>query len=113
MNRSGSRTSVHSSIRSGHQTFTGKTLVVAASFLATVLCAASAKAQQAPSPTPQFDMLGFIQSATLDDGSMCPNVDPLLVGGTVTLNGITMIVPCNTILQMPATALTWAQLFDP
>ena len=62
---------------------------------------------------PQFDMLGFIQSATLDDGSMCPGVDPALWGGTVTLNGITMTVPCNTILQMPATALTWAQLFDP
>ncbi|TMB30561.1 MAG: hypothetical protein E6J61_12405, partial [Deltaproteobacteria bacterium] len=58
-------------------------------------------------------MLGFIQSATLDDGSMCPGVDPALWGGTVTLNGITMTVPCNTILQMPATWLTWAQLFDP
>jgi len=57
-------------------------------------------------------MLGFIQSATLDDGSMCPGVPPELVGGTVTLNGITMTVPCNTILQMPATWLTWADLFD-
>ena len=81
--------------------------------LATLLFAASTHAQQAPSPTPQFDMLGFIQSATLDDGSMCPGVDPALWGGTVTLNGITMTVPCNTILQMPATWLTWAQLFDP
>jgi hypothetical protein len=78
-----------------------------------LLFAASAHAQQAPSPTPQFDMLGFIQSATLDDGSMCPGVDPALWGGTVTLNGITMTVPCNTILQMPATWLTWAQMFDP
>jgi hypothetical protein len=91
-----------------HKTFVGMTTVA----LATLLCAFAASAQQAPSPTPQFDMLGFIQSATLDDGSMCPGVDPALAGGTVTLNGITMIVPCNTILQMPATALTWAQLFD-
>ncbi|MFL5247338.1 MAG: PKD domain-containing protein [Myxococcales bacterium] len=92
-----------------HQTFVAKKAVA----FATLLCAFAANAQKAPSPTPQFDMLGFIQSATLDDGSMCPGVDRALVGGTVTLNGVTMIVPCNTILQMPATAFTWAQLFDP
>src|SRR4051794_6757471 len=92
-----------------HQTFVASTAVA----LAALLCASAASAQQAPSPSPQFDMLGFIQSATLDDGSMCPGVDPILVGGTVTLNGITMTVPCNTILQLPATAMTWAQLFDP
>jgi len=66
-----------------HQTFIGKMAVA----FATLLCAFAANAQKAPSPTPQFDMLGFIQSATLDDGSMCPGVDRALVGGTVTLNG--------------------------
>jgi hypothetical protein len=78
-----------------------------------LLSAGGAGAQQIPAPTPQFDMLGFIQSATLDAGTMCPQLDPVLWGGTVTLNGVTMIVPCNTILQLPATSLTWAQLFDP
>jgi hypothetical protein len=82
-----------------------------APLLATLLYAGGAGAQQIPSPTPQFDTLGFIQSATLD-GSRCPQIsDKLLWGGTVTINGIKMIVPCNTILQMPANTITWAQLF--
>src|SRR4051812_8876093 len=76
-----------------------------------LLCAGSAGAQLNPSPTPQFDSAGFIQAATLD-GSRCPAVtDPILWGGTLTLNGIKMVVPCNTILQMPANTITWAQLF--
>ena len=31
----------------------------------------------------------------------------------MTVNGVEIIIPCNTILQMPATSLTWAELFDP
>ncbi len=53
-----------------------------------------------------FDMTGFIQNATLD-----PTGD-VLTGGTLTVNGNTIIVPRNTIMQMPAFALTWAQLFS-
>jgi hypothetical protein len=67
-----------------------------------------------PTPVPaQFDLLGFIQDATLAPvGSMCPSVtDPRLMGGTVTLNGQKIIVPCNTILQFPAFAGTWADVF--
>ena len=66
----------------------------------------------APAPVPpQFDITGFIQSATVDP-TMCPAVtDPRLKGGTVVINGQTIIVPCNTILQMPAFALTWADLW--
>jgi hypothetical protein len=76
-----------------------------------LLYSGGARAQQIPSPTPQFDSLGFIQSATLD-GSLCPQItDRMLWGGTMMLNGVKMIVPCNTILQMPANTLTWAQLF--
>src|SRR4051812_48740565 len=79
--------------------------------IAALLCAGSAGAQLNPSPTPQFDSTGFIQAATLD-GSRCPAVtDRILWGGTVTINGIKMVVPCNTILQMPANTITWAQLF--
>jgi hypothetical protein len=83
-----------------------------APLLAALFGAPAANAQSAASPTPQFDVLGFIQAATLDAGTMCPTLDPLLWGGTVTVNGITMIVPCNTILQMPANTITWEQLFD-
>jgi hypothetical protein len=77
---------------------------------AAVLCAGAARAQQAPTPAPQFDSTGFLQAATLD-GSLCPDLDPMLWGGTVTVNGIVMIVPCNTMLQMPASKLAWSQLF--
>ena len=62
----------------------------------------------------QFDIIGYIQMATVD-ASVCPeqiNLDPRLSGGRVTVNGIEIIIPCHTILQMPATSLTWAELFD-
>ena len=61
----------------------------------------------------QFSVTGFIQSATLDStGEICNPSDPRLRGGTVTVNGQKVIVPCNTILQMPALAVTWAELFS-
>ena len=68
-----------------------------------------------PPPTvpPQFDLTGFIQEATLDTtGSICQPSDPRLAGGTFKVNGINVIVPCNTILQMPAATLTWQELFS-
>jgi hypothetical protein len=79
-----------------------------------LIWATGAVAQTQPVPTPQFDILGFIQEATLDP-TVCatPPADPILAGGSMTVNGVKMIVPCNTILQMPATSMTWAQLFDP
>jgi hypothetical protein len=52
-----------------------------------------------------FEMTGFIQNATLDAGG-----DPFR-GGTITLNNHLVVVPRNTIFQMPATSLTWAELF--
>jgi hypothetical protein len=52
-----------------------------------------------------FDIIGFIETATLD----APG--DALAGGTLQVNGHTIIVPRNTILQMPAAALTWQQLF--
>ena len=68
----------------------------------------------AASPVPpQFDITGFIQEATLDtDGSICKANAPILAGGTVKVNGISVIIPCNTILQMPAATLTWQELFS-
>ncbi|KAA0982931.1 hypothetical protein [Pseudomonas sp. ANT_J28] len=57
-----------------------------------------------------FDVTGFIQNMTLDPtNASCPNTsDPSRFGGTVQLNGMTITVPCNTVLQMPANTLTWA-----
>ncbi len=48
-----------------------------------------------------FDLTGFLQDATVNaDGC----------GGTATLNGITITVPCGMIVQMPANTLTWAEM---
>ena len=79
-----------------------------------------------PPPMPQFFFTGFIQEATLDTtGAICTpaaqtaadGVTALdvsrLRGGTMTVNGIKMIVPCNTLLQLPAATMMWADLFDP
>jgi hypothetical protein len=66
----------------------------------------------APVP-PQFDITGFIQEATLDSaGTICHASDPRLAGGTLRVNDILVIVPCNTVLQMPAATLTWQELFS-
>ena len=66
-----------------------------------------------PIVPPQFDLTGFIQEASLDTtSSICQASDPRLAGGTVKVNGITVVIPCNTILQMPAATLTWQELFS-
>lgn len=65
-----------------------------------------------PAVPAQFDVTGFLQEATLDTaGSICQPVDPRLAGGTLKVNDIQVIVPCNTILQMPASTLTWQEVF--
>ena len=53
-----------------------------------------------------FDDIGFIEAATLT-----PAADGFSGGGTITVNGIVMTVPTNTLLQMPAFALTWQEVF--
>ena len=53
-----------------------------------------------------FAVTGFIQAATLKPGGAAN------AGGTLTINNITMTVPDNSVIQMPANKLTWAQLFD-
>lgn len=66
-----------------------------------------------PPVPPQFDITGFIQEAMLDTaGSICQAADPRLAGGTLKVNNIQIIVPCNTILQMPAATLTWQEVFS-
>src|SRR5512141_215909 len=91
--------------------FTAGRKMTVAPLIAGLFCAGAVQAQQKISPTPGFDILGFIQAATVDP-NMCPELNPLLWGGTVTVNGLTLTVPCNTILQMPAAAFTWSQSFD-
>jgi hypothetical protein len=78
--------------------------------VATVLfCAAGVSAQtvfNANVPA-GFGQAGYIQAATVDTPG------DSLSGGTLTLNGIKMIVPRNSVIQFPANTLGWGDLFDP
>src|SRR5262249_56015081 len=57
----------------------------------------------APADIHGFDETGFIQDATVsDDNSACPDVTQSnRLGGTVTINNTTIVVPCNMVIQMP------------
>ncbi len=69
----------------------------------------------------QFDVTGFLQSATLDPACVAAaganpdasGVHPQLAhcGGTMVINGQTIIVPNETVVILPASALTWQELF--
>jgi hypothetical protein len=69
--------------------------------------AGSARATTYPQPPADspFQLVGFIQAATLD------NPADVLSGGTVTVNGTTVVIPRNTIVVMSATNLTWQELW--
>ena len=60
---------------------------------------------QVPAVVTQFDVTGFIQQATLD------RPGDVFSGGTIMVNNVKYIVPYYTVLQMPAFALTWQELF--
>jgi hypothetical protein len=66
----------------------------------------------APALIQGFDETGFIQDATVStDNSACPDVaDESHWGGSITMNGTKITVPCNMIVQMPANTLTWADV---
>ncbi len=72
-----------------------------------------------PSST-QFDVTGFLQEATLDQACVTAagagldaqgNPQVAHCGGTMKLNGQTIVVPSETIAILPASALTWQELF--
>jgi hypothetical protein len=79
--------------------------------LIVALAASMTLRPQAQTPAPggaaPFDIVGFIDAATVT-----PAADGFSGGGTITVNGTTIIVPKNTLLQMPAFALTWQELFQ-
>src|SRR3954454_6244419 len=84
----------------------GRTLVVVVAMLATVTLRPHAQTP-APGGAAPFDIIGFIDAATVT-----PEADGFSGGGTVTVNGTTITIPKNTLLQMPAFALTWQELFQ-
>ena len=83
--------------------FRGTSVLVVAT-LAAALSVRTGAQPAIPAASP-FDMTGFIQSATVD------NPNDLFSGGTITINNIRMIVPRNTLLQFPATGMTWQEAF--
>lgn len=80
---------------------------VPSTILFTILClAGAARAQLPPPATPwQFDLTGFLQEATVADAGNA------LSGGRLMVNGHVVTVPANTIVLLPASALTWQELF--
>jgi hypothetical protein len=81
-----------------------RTWLIALLCLVVLACTGIATAQLPIPPSTQFDITGFLQSATLN--SSAP-----LSGGTVVVNGHVITVPTNTIVIAPANALTYEELF--
>ena len=75
--------------------------------LVLVAIASTARGQLQPRPPGPFDMVGIIQGATLNGPAGC-----VLCGGTLKINNIVITVPANTIVEMPATALAWGEVFS-
>lgn len=83
----------------------------ATAVLLTLLACASAAFAQLPVPvSSQFDISGFIQSATLGGPGSGPGTGAHQ-GGFITVNGHLITVPSETIVILPANALTWQELF--
>src|SRR4051812_21094694 len=82
---------------------------IVAAVVALVACATLRPQAQTPAPkgAAPFDIIGFIDAAT-----MMPGGDGFSGGGSVTVNGTEIIVPKHTLLQMPAFALTWEEVFN-
>lgn len=72
---------------------------------AVILLATFAVGQLPIPPSTQFDITGFLQEATVT------NAGDAHSGGTLRVNGHTVTVPRETIVILPANALTWQELF--
>jgi hypothetical protein len=93
-----------------------------AQFTAPVVPPAPAVVPAYASPATGFEMTGFIEYASVDQ--MClPNANPTpanppspdgckTAGGYIQVNGITVRVPSNTVVQFPANTLTWEEVFE-
>ncbi|HEY6909496.1 MAG TPA: hypothetical protein VI356_09015 [Myxococcales bacterium] len=84
----------------------GRTVPLGAALVA-MLAAGSASAQLPMPASTQFDYVGFIQDATLDPTCQA-NAH---CGGTLTVNGHLVTIPKETVVEFPANALTWQEIF--
>src|SRR5947199_4070923 len=79
--------------------------------LFSLLAMASVAVAQLPVPaSSQFDITGFIQVASLGGPGTGAGVGAHQ-GGVITVNGHLITVPSETIVILPANALTWQELF--
>ena len=76
-----------------------------------ILLPALAAAQLPVPASSQFDVTGFIQTATLG-GPGSGTGAGAHQGGFITVNGQVITVPSETIVILPANALTWEELFS-
>ncbi len=74
--------------------------------IAIMLIATFAGAQTPIAASTQFDITGFIQSATLSGPGAGAHQ-----GGSITVNGHVVTVPAESMVILPANALTWQELF--
>ncbi len=58
----------------------------------------------------QFQVIGLIQSFKLDP-ALCPGTPPALQGARVRVNGLDIVIPCNTVITMPGSYLTPEDIF--
>ena len=91
-----SRSGLAASTRSGRR-------ALAPVMVALLFSSGRADAPALPAVT-SFDMTGHLQAATL-------NGTGPLAGGTLTVNNQVVVVPANLLVQLPATFLTWPELF--
>lgn len=87
-----------------------KTRSLLFTFLLIILLSIFAAGQLPVPASSQFDITGFIQTATLG-GAGSGSGTGARGGGFITVNGHLITVPSETIVILPANALTWQELF--
>ena len=61
-----------------------------------------------------FNVVGFIQDMTVSTtDSDCSGVAKEHWGGTLVVNSLTITVPCNSVIQLPANTKTWSDFVNP
>ncbi|KAL4265076.1 hypothetical protein AB1N83_004418 [Pleurotus pulmonarius] len=69
---------------------------------------AATRAVNVPYDPSPFPATGYITAATVN------NASDILSGGTITINGVTVVVPRNLLVNTPSlTAVAWSELFKP
>ncbi len=59
-------------------------------------------------------MPNFFPSLTRVSSATVNNASDILSGGTITINGVTVVVPRNLLVNTPSlTAVAWSELFKP